>query len=68
MRWQNPSTGKIMKQPLKGKPNPQPSAIAFNLANNEDLQSIDESMASKKYQNPFQSQGIDPFSMKLKQD
>jgi hypothetical protein len=37
MRWQNPSTGKIMKQPLKGKPNPQPSAIAFNLANNEDL-------------------------------
>jgi hypothetical protein len=50
MRWQNPSTGKIMKQPLKGKPNAQPSAIAFNLANNDEMQSIDESlMGSKKY-------------------
>ena len=71
MRWQNPATGKIMKnQSLKGKPNAQPSGIQFNLANNNDdiLVSIEESSMSKRYLNPFQSQGIDPFSMKLKQD
>ena len=69
MKWNNPA---IKGGKKAAKAPSQPAAVLFNL--NDDLHHlapVDESISSSakknqpKYENPFNSQSVDPFSLKL---